>query len=301
MNLNKIKGNTYYIDAPTNIGIYIFKNKNCLLIDTGIDKSAAKKEGELIIQNNLHPKYIINTHSHFDHCGGNLYFTENYPGCEVYASHTEKIFMQNPRLHEAILFSSNPIKILDIQRKGISDIYELEYGINKINNEKFEIIPLKGHSFEQIGIITPEKVCFTGDSIFSDEILQKYSFPYLYSIEEELATLQSIKNIDADYFVISHSKKILSKDDIILLAQKNIDNINNYIDEFTVLLEQPLTREDIAENLTLLNNLTPDFREYHITFSSISAFLTYMYDKGMIDYSVENGKLYYFIKKSGII
>lgn len=297
MNLNKLKGNTYYIDSPTNIGVYIFKNKNCLLVDTGINKSAAKKEDDILLKNNLHPKYIINTHSHFDHCGGNQYFTENYPGCEVYASHIERMFMQNPKLHEAILFSSNPIKILDVHRKSTLVNFDIEYGINKIGNEKFEIIPLKGHSFEQIGIITPEKVCFTGDSIFSSEILDKYSFPFLYDVEEELTTLQSIKNIDADYFVISHSKKILSKDEISLLAQKNIDNIKNYIEEFTVLLEQPLTREDIAENLSLLDNLTPDFREYHINFSSLSAFLTYMYDKGMIDYSIENGKLYYFLKK----
>ena len=34
MELTKIKGSTYYINAPTNIGIYVFKNKNCLIIDT---------------------------------------------------------------------------------------------------------------------------------------------------------------------------------------------------------------------------------------------------------------------------
>ena len=43
MELTKIKGSTYYINAPTNIGIYVFKNKNCLIIDTGINNTQARK------------------------------------------------------------------------------------------------------------------------------------------------------------------------------------------------------------------------------------------------------------------
>ncbi len=43
MELTKIKGNSYYINFPTNIGVYIFKNKNCLLIDTGKNKYDGKK------------------------------------------------------------------------------------------------------------------------------------------------------------------------------------------------------------------------------------------------------------------
>ena len=81
MQFNKIKGNTYFIDAPTNIGVYVFKNKTCLLIDTGIDNTQAGKIDEVLKAQGLHPRYIINTHSHADHCGGNSYFKKNYPGC----------------------------------------------------------------------------------------------------------------------------------------------------------------------------------------------------------------------------
>ena len=37
MELNKVNGNTYYIDNPTNIGVYLYKNKYCMMVDTGID------------------------------------------------------------------------------------------------------------------------------------------------------------------------------------------------------------------------------------------------------------------------
>lgn len=48
MELTKIKGNSYYINFPTNIGVYIFKNKNCLLIDTGKINMMEKNRGGFI-------------------------------------------------------------------------------------------------------------------------------------------------------------------------------------------------------------------------------------------------------------
>lgn len=294
MPLNKIKGSTYYINASTNCGVFVFKNKNCLLIDTGINNTEAKKLDQMLAENNLHPKYIINTHNHLDHCGGNIYFQKNYPGCLVYTSIKEKLFMENGEFQASILSSSVPIKGIDKSNKPLSVDFVLDYGINKINEEKFEVISLKGHSIDQIGIVTPEKVCFLGDSIFSDEILQKYYFPYLYDIEESINTLNRIKDIDADYFLISHANDILNKEQIVLLANKNLENIETYIIQILELLEQPLSREDLLENISILNDLSLNFYQYHLNFGGISAFITYLYAKGLINYSIENGKLYYF-------
>lgn len=296
MSLDKIKGNTYYINSVTNSGIFVFKNKNCLIIDTGSNNSDAKKIEDILVKNSLHPKYIINTHNHLDHCGGNIYFQKNYPGCLVYTSLKEKLFMENQEIQGAILSSSTPIKGIDISNKPLPVDFILDYGTNKINDEKFEIIPLKGHSIEQIGIITPEKVCFLGDSIFSTEIMEKYSFPYLYDIEESLNTLNSIKTIDADYFVISHADKVLYKDEITELCDKNLNNIENYKNQILELLEQPLTREDILENIAVLNDLSFNFYQYHLNLGGVSAFLAYLYSKSLIEHSIESGKLYYFRK-----
>lgn len=294
MSLNKIKGNSYYISATTNCGIFVFKNKNCLLVDTGINNTEAKKIDQILIENNLHPKYIINTHNHLDHCGGNTYFQRTYPGCLVYTSLKEKLFMENPEFQASILSSSSPIKGIDRSNKPLTVDFVLDYGTNKINDEKFEVISLKGHSIEQIGIITPEKVCFLGDSIFSEEILEKYSFPYLYDIEESISTLNLLKNVDADYFVISHCNDVLTRYQIIALVDKNLENIENFKNQILDLLDQPLTREDLLENITILNDLSLNFYQYHLNFGGISAFITYLYSKGLINYSIENGKLYYF-------
>ncbi|WP_392486582.1 MBL fold metallo-hydrolase [Haloimpatiens sp. FM7315] len=296
MDLNKIKGSTYYIDSPTNIGVYSFKNKNCLLIDTGINNSTAKKIDDILIKNNLHPKYIINTHSHMDHCGGNSFFKTHYPGCEIFTSTNEKLYIENTFLYSSMLYSSHAIKPLRNSSKAPKVDFELEIGMAKIGDEKFEILNLKGHALGQIGIITPEKVCFLGDSVFSFEILEKYSLPYLNNIEESLSTLEFLKTVDADFFLPSHSSNLLESQELLELLNKNIENINEYVELLLEILDQPATKEDLVENLCILKDLKLDIKQYHITYSTVSAFLTYLYDKNLIDYSLENGRLYYFKK-----
>lgn len=296
MTLTKIKGNTHYINSVTNSGIFVFKNKNCLIIDTGSNNSDAKKIDDILIENNLHPKYIVNTHNHLDHSGGNTYFQKNYPGCLVYTSLKEKLFMENQEIQASILSSSTPIKGIDRNNKPLLVDFVLDYGVSKINDEKFEVISLKGHSIDQIGIITSEKVCFLGDSIFSNEILEKYSFPYLYDIEESISTLNRIRDIDADYFVISHANEILNNEQIRILVDKNLENIDNYQNQILDLLDQPMTREDILENLAVLNDLDFNFYQYHLNFGGVSAFISYLFSNGLIQYSIEYGKLYYFKK-----
>ncbi|WP_434564894.1 MBL fold metallo-hydrolase [Thermoanaerobacterium thermosaccharolyticum] len=296
MNLNKINRNTYYIDNPTNIGVYTYKNKNCLLVDTGINNGQARKIDNVLVENGLHPKYIINTHNHMDHCGGNIYFKTQYPGCEIYTSNKERLYIENPELRDIVLFSSCPIRDLDTTNKTFSVDFVLDYGISKIGDEKFDIISLVGHSIDQIGVITPDRVCFLGDSVFSEDTIKKYSLPYLFNIEKSIETLKKLKEVDADYFVISHIDRVLNKDELDALIEKNISNIEDNIEIILELLEQPQTREGLLQNLVILNDLPLNFTQYYIYFSSVSAFLSYLRDKKLIDYSIENGEIYFYRK-----
>lgn len=297
MSLIKIKGNTYYIQGATNIGVFLYKNKNCMLIDTGINNSVARRIDNILTQKNIHVKYIINTHSHKDHSGGDLFFKKEYPGSLIYASQKEKLYMENPELFSNMLYTSpNSFKELDSFTKPIDVDITLDYGINKINEEKFEIISTKGHSSGHIGIITPEKVCFLGDSIFSEEILQKYKLPYIIDIDESLETLEKIKKIDGDFFLLSHIDRVLSKEEIINLADINISTINKFEEEIIDLLDQPQTRESLLESILLLNDIKVDFHRLQLAFATISSYLSRLNERGLIEYSINDGKIYYYIK-----
>ncbi|SHH12653.1 MBL fold metallo-hydrolase [Clostridium grantii] len=294
MHYEKINGSTYIIKGNTNVGVYVFKNKFVLLIDSGIGDSHAKKIDLILKENNLHPKYIVNTHSHEDHCGGNPYFKKNYPGTLVYTSEKEKLYMENKELRAFIICNSSPLKKFNKDKNPHVVDFILDYGLNKINDEKFQIISLKGHSHEQIGVITDDKVCFLGDSIFSQKILDKYSFPYLFNIEESIETLESLKTIDADYFVIAHADEVLNKDELLVLIDKNLENINTYATQIYELLDQPLTKEDLLQNIIILNDLNLSKFDYFLNLTSASAFLSYLYNNDKIDISLEDGKMYYY-------
>lgn len=295
MDLIKINGGTYYIDGATNVGLFVFKNKFCLMVDTCINTSGAKKLDAVISQNGFHPKYIINTHNHKDHCYGNAYFKETYPGLVTYASGKEKLLIENPDLRDLTLYSAANIK--DTVDSKICPVdCAIDKGTNKIADAKFEIIALPGHSTDQIGVVTEDKVCFLGDSLFSDDIMEKYKLPYFIDIKKALESLDTIKEIDADYFVAGHINKVLDKGEIIILSQNNIDNINRNIDEITVFLEQPMTREDLLENLIVYHEMPVKYSEYFVYLASLSGFLNYLLSKNRIQYSIESGKLFYYAK-----
>lgn len=160
MNLTKITGNTYYIEYSTNVGVCSLADNNCLLIDTCFNKNCAKIIDQTLKTNKLHLKYIINTHAHLDHCRGNIYFQRAYPDCQVFASQGEKPFMENPYLLGAIFSSASPLKHLDRSPSCFPVDHYLEAGVQIIDEEPFQVIPLPGHTKGQIGIITPDRVCF---------------------------------------------------------------------------------------------------------------------------------------------
>jgi glyoxylase-like metal-dependent hydrolase (beta-lactamase superfamily II) len=136
-------------------------------------------------RSNLLIKYIINTHNHIDHAGGNVFFQEHYPGSLFYASENEKLFMENAYLFPMYLYGGNPVKELSrhFHKSKTLRVDEIvTAGTYKMNDEKFEIIPLPGHTGGQISIGTRDRVCFLGDSLFSQEIITKYSLPFLFAI-----------------------------------------------------------------------------------------------------------------------
>lgn len=299
MELNKINGNTYYIDNPTNIGVYAFKSKYCMLIDTGINNTVAGKFDEVLKANGLKPKYIVNTHNHIDHSGANIYFKDHHPGTVFYASSGEKIFIEDDNLFSTFIYGASPIKELrkkNSKNKGVPVDFALEYGTNKINEEKFEVLSLKGHSIDLIGIATPDRVCFLGDSLFSSEIMAKHPFPFLYDIEDQLSTIQYIKTLDYDYFILSHGGNIYSRKEIEFLAYENEKNIKKWAEDIRVLLNQPLTREELLEQISVLCDIDMSLREYYLCLSSAGAFIAYLYNADELGYNYEDGKLYYYMK-----
>lgn len=297
MELCKISGNTYYIPGATNIGVFQFKDKYTLLIDTGSDNSEARKICSLLADRGLSVKYVINSHEHYDHWGGNIYIGENFPGSVFYVSRESDLFIRNSYLFPLYIFGGNPLRELSrdyVKSKPPQVDFLLEPGTERINNERFEIISLAGHARGQIGIATRDNVCFIGDALFSPEILKKYSVPFIMDIQAQLDSYDILSNLDYDQYVLGHADRVYGREEIPGLINLNRQTLKHFLDLCLDLSDQPKSREDLLEEIIILEDITVDLNEYYLLSSTIAALITHLYHAGSLKYQIENGRIYFY-------
>ena len=141
------------------------KNDACV-----VDPSEAKPIINFIEKENINLKYILNTHHHFDHIGGNKELKERYNSEVVGYKHDAK------RIPEiSILVEDNQIW--------------------KEDNFQAKIIHIPGHTTGHIGFyFFNEKIIFTGDTLFSLGCGKIFEGTYKQMFE----SLSKIKNLPDD-------------------------------------------------------------------------------------------------------
>lgn len=290
LKFSNISGSTYCLNGITNIGIYVNNEGFCTLIDTGIDKLCFNTLIKICSDNKWTVKSIINTHGHSDHFGGNRIIKQK-TGAEVYASSFESSFIENPELQTLYLFTASAEKNLRIKffcAEACNVDHIVEPGKNVINGSNFDIISLKGHSRNQIGVVTEDRVCFLGDAVCSGKTLDEYGIPYFDNIESSVKSLEMLKKSNYEYYVLGHNEIV---HDICELAERNLNAVNELVNIIKDYLYVPKKREDIVEFIIKRYKIPLTAAQYYIVFASVSAYLTYLSDKGIIKSIIKNNGL----------
>ncbi|HEX5905188.1 MAG TPA: MBL fold metallo-hydrolase [Candidatus Nitrosocosmicus sp.] len=110
-------------------------NQTCIIVDPSWDLEIIF---EYLKKNNLQIKFIINTHSHFDHTIGN----------EQVAKFTGAEIMQH---------KNSPLD----KDKALEDGDRIKFG-----NSAIDVIYTPGHSKDSICLIVDDEMIITGDTIF---------------------------------------------------------------------------------------------------------------------------------------
>lgn len=302
MKLTNIKGNTYYIKGGTNTGVIRLDNNNCLIIDPGRYGVKQRKMVEVLRENNMVIKYIINTHEHGDHYEGCSYLKKLNNNIQILSSSEAKIFIDNPNKFADYTVGGKANKFLKFkessQESHITKVDDtIEEGKIVLNNRKFEIIKLRGHTEGSIGILTDDKILFVGDLFVGSQMLKKFDLLLLYDVKEYLNSVNKIKDIDFEYMVLGHDKEIYSNIDSQAVINNHISAVNNYVNQVKDLLKSPITIDNILKNIIINNNLSCNYTEYHYFRSSIVSIISYLCDLDQIDYSIELGEVLYYSKK----
>ncbi|MBS4023766.1 MAG: MBL fold metallo-hydrolase [Dethiobacter sp.] len=290
LQLTIVKGNTYFIPGAINTGV-IINGKECLLIDTGLDRQAGRQILRCLRDNNLFPKVIINTHSHADHYGGNAVIREE-AGVRVFASSLEKAVIENPYLEPFYLFSAAPTKHLAtrfLMAECCPVDGVLKEGFFSDSGFGAEIILLPGHSPGQLGVVTGDGVIFTADAYFSEKIIAKYGMPYCADVTAALDTLQLLQQSGYGHYVPCHGEPSEKPFATVL---RNTAVIEETLEQIIAILQGGgSTREEVLAALTMQNGRTLDPVQYVLNHGTVTACLSHLHKTGVVEYVFHEGKM----------
>ncbi len=289
--LISITKDSYYIQSPAKIGLVKTAEDEVILIDSGNDKDAGRKIRQILSANSWKLRAIYNTHSNADHIGGNKYL-QAQTGCSIYASGIEADFTAHPILEPAFLYGGFPPKELrhKFLMAGESNVHPLT---DDVLPEGFEVIPLPGHFFDMVGFRTHDDVVYLADCLSSRQTLEKYAIGFIYDVGAYLDTLEMVKGMSAKMFVPSHAEAV---EDIIPLAQYNIDKVNEIGEKITEVCAEPLCFEEILKKLFSYYGLKMTFEQYALVGSTVRSYLSWLKESGRLDVLFENNKMLWISK-----
>lgn len=285
MELVKVGERTYYIQNPTNIGIYKIDEENVFLMDTGNDKDAGKKILKIVEEQGWKVKGIITTHSNADHIGGNKVIQDR-TNCVILANGMELAFTEFPILEPSFLYGGYPWK--DIRNKFLLAKESVATPIEGHLPEGLEYFSLKGHFFDMIGIKTSDDVYFLADSLFSEETITKYHLFFIYDVREYLHTLDYLSTLNGKLYIPSHCE---ATEDISKLIERNRNKIQEISDKIYRACSKEMTMEEILKYIFDEYDLVMNPNQYVLVGSTIRSYLSYLYEENRLSYEFKENKM----------
>ena len=204
-------------------------NYSYLIIDENnnacvIDPSEAKPVIDLVERKKINLKYILNTHHHYDHIGGNEELKKKYNSIVVgYKDDAERI----PGIN--VLVENNQVW--------------------KSDNFEAKIIHIPGHTTGHISFhFFNEKLIFTGDTLFSLGCGKIFEGTY----QEMFESLNKIKSLPADTKIYCGHEYTLQNSKFCIKHDPENTNLQNKMLEIAEKLEKaqptiPSTLKDEIE------------------------------------------------------
>jgi len=278
MEIRKIAGQVHYVPNPVNICV-VYTKDSAVLVDSGIDENFARKLCRLLEKP---AKFLINTHSHADHCGGNAFLKDKF-SVHVLAPEIERQIIESPILEPFYLFGAAPPKELQtkfLMAKPCRVDETLEPGTLTLRDVTLSIVPLAGHSPNQVGVAV-DKILFCADALFSKGAIEKYKMFVVYDVKNFLQTLDLLERSKYDFFLPSHGDLTGDITELLNLNRKVVENVSN---EILKLLKTPRTFDELLTKL--LNGFNIEVKnlvQYVLYRSTVHAYLSYLSDEGHVE------------------
>ncbi len=295
--LIQVENNSFYCSGRLSVGVYLCPDNSAILFDSGLDKGNAKAIEQALQEKNFSVKAIINTHCHGDHCGGNYYFQDKYTDLRVYATEAEKNSIEDPE-HAPRCFCCNaaPIKEL-LKAKAVtpqasSRVTDLISPYNdqviNIDGIDFEIVTLPGHTPGSIGIISPDRVFYTGDAVFGPETYNKHKILYYTDITKTLASFDKLLTLEnTQHTVLYHGGKIENLNEIVAIHKDRILRIREQV--MNHLQEKLMSIDELTQQIMCEEKLPNNVVSFTLTQTVLRAYISHLQALNQLSFSVKDG------------
>lgn len=294
MEILTVIGNTYCIDTGMSyVPFYKINDREIIMLDTGWHKGERQGIAEAIERNNFRVAAIINSHTHTDHAGNNMFLKDKYNSIIVMPSFEALICSSEANLK--VYYGSQTLKSVREHYGHIvckADI-TIDENQDKISvcNVDFKIIHTPGHSPDHICIITPDDAIYLGDALISYEVMAGAKMPYAYILSEDMKSKAKLYDLDCDKYIVAHKGMY---DNIKKLIDDNMDFYESKAMEIYEIINGHMTMEDILKaSIKNFKISVKDIYKYYFMERMLKSYVDYLYEIEKLDLIMEDGFLKY--------
>jgi glyoxylase-like metal-dependent hydrolase (beta-lactamase superfamily II) len=283
----------FHLQDGSNMGLVVQDGKG-LLIDTGLDKDAARRTLRSAGEAGAALEAVFITHAHADHFGG-AHALQRRAEVRVYAPALEAAMMEHPIMEPLFLFGgASPIGELRHKftlAKPCQVDHVVEPGLLEIGPFPVEVVPLPGHASNQMGLAVGE-VLFCGDAVFPVEALQKHKIPFCVDMDETLSTLERLTGLPYECFAPGHGPAYPAGEEFAAVCAANRERLGEIRALVYGALAEPQGTETLLRHVADRLGLRLEAAAFYLlTRTTILAALSSLERAGRVKTVVEDNRL----------
>ncbi len=203
MNFTQVKGKTWVLEGLEWFPVYRLDETHCILLDTGFPKEQKKLEAGLA-EHGLVPRAVACSHAHVDHVGSAMYFHTKYE-IPLYISQEEAGILCSYLNLKAYRPTLTPKELRDGIDMLCTTATVISDGCEKvvICGAEFGLHKSRGHSSGHLSFVSPDGVCYLGDSLLKGAELEG-KLPFAVDIGVHLANFEEIRRYPYGWYILAH-------------------------------------------------------------------------------------------------
>jgi len=289
-NTRSLKPNVLHLESGSNAGI-LLKDGHAIIIDAGLDRSAAKEILSALQEIHAQPIALIITHAHADHFGGAAALAKRAE-MPVAATAFEATIIQHP-IWEPIFLFAGASPIAELRHKftlapaaPVSRI--IEPGKLLLPPFELDVIPLFGHAPAQVGIAFDD-VLFCADAFFPTDTLAKHPIPFIHDMDAALDSLERLEESDYSWYAPGHGPAVEDPAGVIQANRQRLEQIREACWEALGAPQEPAAI--LAHVSRALGETLSDPASYALAQTTVHAALSSLQSAGRARVFVENDRL----------